>query len=77
MSDYTRSRPLLVRLRRDGRVVDRDGLENHWAARSPGFESLSLRQYRLKKVQKKSSLQSGCLFAYHEANQPEGLYFSL
>ena len=30
--------------RRDGGVVDRTGLENRRAARSRGFESLSLRQ---------------------------------
>ena len=34
--------------RRDGRVVDCGGLENRWAARLRGFESLSLRQKRKK-----------------------------
>ena len=33
-----------MHIRRDGGVVDRTGLENRRAARSRGFESLSLRQ---------------------------------
>ena len=35
--------PLYFCTRRDGRVVDCGGLENRWAARLRGFESLSLR----------------------------------
>ena len=34
---------LLIEQRRDGRVVDCGGLENRWAERLRGFESLSLR----------------------------------
>ena len=36
--------------RRDGGVVDRTGLENRRAARSRGFESLSLRQIFLSEI---------------------------
>ena len=32
--------------RRDGRVVDCGGLENHCTARYRGFESLSLRHFK-------------------------------
>ena len=31
---------------RDGRVVDRGGLENRWSVSFRGFESLSLREYQ-------------------------------
>ena len=37
--------PLYFCTRRDGRVVDCGGLENRWAARLRGFESLSLRKW--------------------------------
>jgi hypothetical protein len=37
------STKLVIRLRRDGRVVDYSSLENYRTARYRGFESLSLR----------------------------------
>ena len=42
--------PLYFCTRRDGRVVDCGGLENRWAARLRGFESLSLRNKHWKSV---------------------------
>ena len=39
-----RPKPVFLTARRDGRVVDYNGLENRRAERHRGFESLSLRK---------------------------------
>ena len=43
---------LVLLPRRVGRVVDCGGLENRWTARFRGFESLTLRQNKLKASRK-------------------------
>ena len=50
-----------VTLRRDGRVVDYNGLENRRAERHRGFESLSLRFFDLKGINQGSLFS--CLIA--------------
>ena len=46
--------------RRDGRVVDYNGLENRRAERHRGFESLSLRS----KIKKPAEISAGFLFVF-------------